>query len=408
LDADTRGETYRSKDKGLLAGEVFMKAIGIIPETRDLELIELEQPQIQPEADGVDQVLIKVEEVGISTIDRRIAAGEPCEVEPGATHLVLGHEMIGRVVDSGAEFEDLTVDTEIEVLNVGDLVVPTVRRGCGLCMQCVRGNCDLCLTGLCADRGIRQLNGYMTEYVLERIGYVVQIPPDLEDVAVLLTPLSLAEKAVAATCSIGHRMDLPLPFPEHSYHHKNWGVGKTGFILGGTAVAVMAAFLLRINSLRTYLMADKPSDSHLASIIQEIGATYIEDGMLPIEQLKEQVGRIDLVIEATGAAKFNFKLAELMGMSGVLAITTPPAIGSEVMIDANSFIGERVLRSQIVFGAVSANRRHFERGVEHLRRFKNDFGAALKKVITHRYPFLDFEAAFAAKDTDLIKVVLET
>jgi len=247
----------------------------------------------------------------------------------------------------------------------------------------------------------------MAEYVIERIGYVIPIPPDLEDVAVLLAPLSLAEKAIAATVSIGHRMDIPYPFPEHAYHYKDWGVGKTGFVVGGTAIAVMTAFLLRINSLRTYLMADKPTDSHLASLIEEIGATYIESGTVSIDDLVKQEGNIDLVIEATGSAKLDFNLAELMGWSGVMAITTTPAVGAEVTIDANSFMRERVLRSQILFGAMSANRQHFEQGVNDLRRFKDDFGTALSKVITHRYPFSDFEAAFAAKDPDLIKAVLE-
>jgi len=375
-----------------------MKAISIVPRTNHLELLEIEAPQIKKQASDIDKVLIKVEEIGVSTIDKRIASGEPCEPPPGSSHIILGHEMKGRVVDIGAEAEGF---------NIGDLVVPTVRRGCGLCTQCVRGNSDLCLSGLYCDRGIRRLDGYMTEYVVERVGYIISIPNDLESVAVLLAPLSIAEKAVAAAVSIGHRMDGPYPFPEHAYHYQDWGIGKTGFVIGGTATAVMTAFLLRLNLLNTYLVADKPKDSILASVIEEIGAFYLESGSGSIDNLLKELGRVDLVIEATGEAKFDFRLAELIGNSGVLAVTTTPATGSKVLIDGNDFLRERVLRSQVIFGAVGANRRHFDQGVKDLQQFKNKFGTALEKVITHRYPFLKFGAAFYEKDKELIKAVLE-
>lgn len=371
-----------------------MKAISIIPGTKQLELLELEQPEIK----NRDDVLVKVSEIGISAIDRRIATGEVCEAPPGSTHLVLGHEMMGYVVDVGSA---------VKYIKPGDPVTLTVRRGCGQCAQCARGNTDLCFTGLYAERGIRRLNGYMTEYVVENEANVIAVPPNIKDIAVLLKPLSLGEKAIAAIVSVGHRMDGPPPWPRYAYHYPEWGADKAALVAGGTAVAVLSTFLLRINSVRTYLLADKPKGGYLASLVEGVGATYIERGAVPIDDLVKEVGRMDIVIDATGATQFDFKLVELVGPSGVYTATTVPASDSEVIIDGNSFMGERFIHSQVLFGSVSANRRHFEQGVKDLQHFRDNFGAAVNSVITHRYAFLDFEAAFAVQDTELIKAILE-
>ncbi len=374
-----------------------MKAIGIRPGENRLDLLDVAEPQIKKQASHIDKVLIKVEKVGVSSMDRRYAGGEPFTPPPESSHLVLGHEMVGRVVDIGPE---------VKTFKVGDMVVLTVRHGCGLCVQCVRGNGDLCLTGLYTDRGMHRLDGFMTEYVMESLGYVVPIPPAIQDVAVLLAPLSLAEKAAAAAVSIGHRMDYPYPFPEHAYHYKDWGFGKTGLVVGGTATALMAAFLLKINSLKTYLMTDQPKDSLFASIVEEIGATYITLGAKEAETIVSQTGRIDLIIEATGSPEIDFRLTELMGHSGVLALTSIPAHDSMATIDGNRFMRERMLRSQVVFGATSASRQHYEQGVEDMQRIKKEFGSTLNKVVTHSYPFSDYEIAFSERN-NVIKAVLE-
>lgn len=379
-----------------------MKAIGIVPGTKRLELLELEKPQVRDVMVDAEKVLIEVKEIGISAIDRRIAAGEPCEVQPGAKHLVLGHEAVGRLVQHAFRGDEMTG------LHKGDLVVPMVRRGCGLCFNCIRGNHDLCLTGSYEESGIHLLDGYMSEYIIKEGKYVIGVPSDLEDVAVLLSPLSLVERAVAQGISANHRMDHPYPFPEHSYHHVDWGVGKTGVVVGGTDVAILAALLFRINSLKTYLIADNPGGGYLASLVEEIGATYIQSGAAPIDHVVKQVGRVDMIIEATGAAKFDTNMLKFMGECGVMIFTTVPGTVAGDSIDANSFMRALTLRNQIMLTAASANHRWYELGLEDLRRFKDQFGSAISKIITHRYPFQDYEAAFAARDGEFIKAILET
>jgi hypothetical protein len=46
------------------------------------------------------------------------------------------------------------------------------------------------------ERGILGLDGYQTEYAVDREQYVVRIPAGLELVGVLMEPLSVVEKAI--------------------------------------------------------------------------------------------------------------------------------------------------------------------------------------------------------------------
>src|ERR1044072_3101278 len=82
-------------------------------------------------------------------------------------------------------------------VKVGDYVVPTVRRGCPEnCMSCEQMRQDFCYTGHFTERGINGAHGFMTEFVVDDEKYMNVVPPELRDFAVLLEPLTIAEKAL--------------------------------------------------------------------------------------------------------------------------------------------------------------------------------------------------------------------
>ena len=76
-----------------------MKAISIVPGTKEVELREVSEPQIQ----SPTQVKIQILEVGIRGTDREQVLGGRAEAPPGQTHLIIGHEMFGRVVETGSK-----------------------------------------------------------------------------------------------------------------------------------------------------------------------------------------------------------------------------------------------------------------------------------------------------------------
>jgi hypothetical protein len=55
---------------------------------------------------------------------------------------------------------------------------------------------DMCRTGEYRERGIWGLDGYQSQFVVDKEQYVVRVPSELEPVGVLTEPLSIVEKAI--------------------------------------------------------------------------------------------------------------------------------------------------------------------------------------------------------------------
>lgn len=140
-----------------------MKAISLLSDTRQVELTEMPVPVItQP-----NQLKLRILEIGICGTDREQVVYGYGEVPEGTDKLVIGHEMLGQVVEAGAE---------VKGFSVGDYAVLTVRRGCGQCTPCLSNRSDLCYTGLFTERGIKGRHGFETEYVVDEEQYAVKVP----------------------------------------------------------------------------------------------------------------------------------------------------------------------------------------------------------------------------------------
>jgi threonine dehydrogenase-like Zn-dependent dehydrogenase len=163
-----------------------MKAVGVVPGRREVELIDHPMAVLS----ASNQVRFKMLEVGICGTDKEICTFVYGEPPAGFDYLVLGHEALGQVVEVGAG---------VSGLKPGDLVVPSVRRPCphAHCAPCRSGLQDFCYTGDFTERGIKMTHGYLTEYVVEEDAYLNYVPSELRDVAVLVEPLTVAEKAMS-------------------------------------------------------------------------------------------------------------------------------------------------------------------------------------------------------------------
>src|SRR5205085_12325140 len=74
------------------------------------------------------------------------------------------------------------------------------------CAPCRSGRQDFCATSHYRERGIQALHGFMTEYVIEEDRYVYPLPGALRNVAVLIEPLTIAEKAFLEFRAIDARL----------------------------------------------------------------------------------------------------------------------------------------------------------------------------------------------------------
>jgi threonine dehydrogenase-like Zn-dependent dehydrogenase len=117
----------------------------------------------EPEIAAPDDVKVRVLQVGICGTDREEAAGGRAEAPPGADELVIGHEMLGQVVEVGPA---------VSQVQPGDYAVFSVRRGCGQCPACTIDRSDMCYTGGYAERGIKARDGYQAEYVVDSAAVV--------------------------------------------------------------------------------------------------------------------------------------------------------------------------------------------------------------------------------------------
>ena len=134
------------------------------------------QPSLRPEPaiTAQDEVKVKVIRVGICGTDRTEVSGGRADAPDGQKELVIGHEMFGQVVGLGSS---------VTRVKVGDFAVFTVRRGCGQCPPCQMGRADMCQTGKYQERGIHGMDGYQTQFVVDKEQYIVSVPAELEPVA---------------------------------------------------------------------------------------------------------------------------------------------------------------------------------------------------------------------------------
>jgi propanol-preferring alcohol dehydrogenase len=129
-----------------------------------LSLEEVSQPEIV-----ADEVLIEVEVCGVCHSDLHVADGDWTQLAGIVKKpLILGHEIVGRVVERGAA---------VQSVQVGERVgVPWVQWTCGQCEFCREGNENLCvrqrITGVMVDGGY-------AEFAKAPASHVVKIPETL-------------------------------------------------------------------------------------------------------------------------------------------------------------------------------------------------------------------------------------
>ena len=139
-----------------------------------------------PEPDARDgSVLVEAIAVGVCGTDVEIVDGKYGWAPPGKTRLVLGPRIARPRHRSGPRG-----------LKKGDLVVGIVRRPDPLpCPNCAVGEWDMCRNGQYTERGIKEIDGYMSERWRIEPEYAMKIDPALGMLGVLLEPTTVVAKA---------------------------------------------------------------------------------------------------------------------------------------------------------------------------------------------------------------------
>ena len=355
-----------------------MKAIVVYPGQKD-SIQMRDVPDLKP---GLEQVVVRMVRVGLCGTDREINEGLYGQAPAGSDFLILGHENFGVVEQTGKNAHGF---------RPGDHVVSTVRRPCGQCYNCLRGENDLCTTGLYTEHGIKGLHGFMTQYYAESPEYLVRIPPAAQGVGVLLEPASVVEKGIDHAFRIQKRME--------------WKP-RTAVIFGAGPIGLLAAAILGLRKLRVVVAAREPDTDPRAQLAQDLGAEYLSVAAVPLADLPNHIGPIDMIMEATGNSSVVFGAMQILAPDGILCLLSVTGGAKIESLPIDRINQDLVLRNNVVFGSVNANLRHFRAGARHFALLERKHPGVLAKLITNRLPWEQHKSWFAAQGEG-IKTTLE-
>ena len=227
-----------------------MKAIAIRPGTsHSVHLREVAPSRLDGVAEG-HGVRVRIVRAGLCGTDADLAAGEYGLAPEGDDYLVLGHETLGRVVEVGPSVADIPV---------GQLVVATIRRPGGSAYDRI-GRPDLSTDDVFIECGISRAHGFMAEEVVTDARYLVPIPDELEELAILTEPLSCITKSLRQADQVQARLDLWQP--------------RRALVTGAGTIGLLATLALRLRGLEVTTYARRPAPYRNSELIERIGARY--------------------------------------------------------------------------------------------------------------------------------------
>ncbi|BAI60130.1 glucose 1-dehydrogenase [Methanocella paludicola SANAE] len=358
-----------------------MKAVVCTPGQKDsVRVIDMERPRCGP-----GEVLVRVHSIGVDGTDEEINEGLYGEAPEGCDFLVIGHEAVGIVEESGAG---------VRCTRPGDVVVATVRRPCPeRCLNCRNHQPDFCLTGDYLERGIKGLHGFMAEYYTESMDYVIQLPRELLDTGSLLEPLSVVEKGIRESLRVQQRM-LWEP--------------RRALVLGAGPLGLLATFILRDMGLDVYTLATRERTSPKARVAEVSGARYIDVGEEPLDTLPEKHGPFDIIVEATGYSPYAFRAMELVNRNGVVCLAGLSPKKKDHALCTDCINMSMVLDNKAALGTVSASRRDFEKGVDRMLSIRNKWPGLLESLFTKKESLDSAPRALRRTKEDIKAVVVAT
>jgi len=271
-----------------------------------------------------DVVVVESLLVGLCGSDRELLHRE----EVGARHIVVGHEVLGRVLEVPAKsgFEP------------GDLVFGMIRRGCeAACPGCVVGRYDLCSSRPILERGLYNADGFARTLWTSDERFLVGIPKGLGDSGVLAEPLTSVVKAHS-------RMVAAV---------ENTPVFKYGrlIVAGAGPIGLLAAWFLG----RHFTVVDLVD----TSLTQEARTAAGLLGNVAVhEEWSTVAGGADAAVDASGQPSAVHSTSEKLIQGGILILLG--IYGSSSPSGFGQTLTNLVMADITAIASVNASREHHE------------------------------------------------
>ncbi len=336
-----------------------MKAIAVIPGKPDsIHLREAPKPSLD-EIPGGRGVLVRVLHVGVDGTDKEINAAEYGAPPAGHDYLILGHESFGRVE---------AVGPEVRTLAPGDYVVASVRRP-GTSLYDAIGLQDMTTDDSYFERGINLLHGYLAEYYVDAVDFLVKVPERLKSVGVLMEPTSVAEKAIGQAYEIQRRLRVWRP--------------RKAAVLGTGTLGLLASMILKLRGLEVVAFGLQEAPYRNSDLLEEIGVRYVSTKTTSLRQAAAEHGPFDIILEGTGFSPLVFEAMEVLAKNGVLAMVSVTGGDRKIEVPADRINQGFVLGNKVAVGSVNASREDFEAGVRDLSQAELSYPGWLRKLLTH-------------------------
>jgi alcohol dehydrogenase len=329
---------------------------------------EVPDPQMTDDAD----VIVRVDATTICGMDLHILAGDVPSVRPGR---ILGHEAVGTVEDVG---------TAVRTMGPGDRVLVPCISVCGACRYCREGHYGQCRGGGGWVLG-RTFDGTQADFV--------RVP--FADASTYRLPAGVSDEDALMLADI-----LPTGY-EVGVLKAGVSPGDVVAVVGTGPVGLAAIMGARLFS-PSHVIAIDHADLRLDAA-RQFGADVtvnnaVTDPIALVRSLTDGLGA-DVVIEAVGQPE-TFELAVNLARPGARIAN----IGLHGKPAALHLEDQWIRDITVTTGLVDTY------SIPTLLRLVSSGQLDGSKLVTHRFGFDDFDAAYEvlthAADSGAIKVVL--
>jgi threonine dehydrogenase-like Zn-dependent dehydrogenase len=218
----------------------------------------------------------------------------------------------------------------------------------------------------------------------------------LRDIAVLLEPLTVAEKGVTQAYEIQRRLRVWKP--------------RRAAVMGAGTIGLLATLILRLRGIAVTTFGLAPRPYLNSDLIEALGARYLSTKETPLVEEAARNGGYDIIFEATGFSPVVFDSMQALGKNGVLVLSSVTGGNREITVPADKINLDFVLGNKVMVGTVNANREYFESGVKDMAQAESEYPGWLGRLLTHPVKGLEnyrqlFESLNGAKGA--IKVYCE-
>lgn len=326
----------------------------------------IEPPSV--ELAGPGEVRCETLLLGICGTDRDIleSTSPVCPVD--SEFLVLGHECLAQVVEVGPEVTDC---------EVGDLVVPAVRRPRQQDNESsgqIRRRVDMVPWGNYVERGIVAEHGFSLPVWIDRPEFLFPVSSEIKDIAVLAEPISVSEKAVREAEQI-----------QNARLGDEWQRRAPRVLVTGLGpIAFAAAIVCRARDWPVTIYGRDDPDSFRAGLATRFDCDYVHEGAYTWSLSDVEQDGFDLILECTGNDLVMMQAAGTLASCGILVWEGSTRLPQPRQHNVAEIMRAGILRNHIYLGTVNNAPVDMGRALEHLVSQRPRYGSAIRQLVTRQ------------------------